>query len=118
MGAEDTKPRKHPPTGPFAPPTPAEAEQTEGEPMAVANDKQTRQDESFHPTTASADQMAPDVARKYRDPNLQRGADAAEGSSTPHGRDVEARTDENRRREKPEGYSEVNEHGFRELEES
>lgn len=113
MGAD---PKKKPidPMGPFAPPTPAEADQAEGEPMAVANDKQNVHGESFVATTAPRDAMAEDVARKYRDPQLQR-VDPEE-SPTPHGKDVRERRDENRAAEKPKGYSEVDEKGFRHLE--
>ena len=57
---------KEKPVGPFAPPKPDEVDQEGAEPMAVANDKRTGQDESFHPTTASKDQFSPEVARRYK----------------------------------------------------
>lgn len=95
--------KKFAPVGPFAPPTPSEAEQSRGEPMAVANDKETIHSDSHMPTTASTDAMAPDVARKYRDPNMDRG-NVGGSSPTPHGADVASRTDENRRSEEPEGF--------------
>lgn len=104
------------PMGPFTPPTPAEADQVQGEPMAVAADKMTRHGEGFLPTTAARDQMAPDVARKWRDPQLQRGTRGGNAHPTPHGAPVEGRTDENRRAERPEGYTEVDENGWRHLE--
>ena len=65
--------RKFEPVGPAEPPRPDEATKAEGtaqEPMAVARDK-GHVDESFSPTTQERDQMAPDVARRWRDPNLK-----------------------------------------------
>lgn len=114
-GNNVTKKDRYPPQGPFAPPTPAEADQARGEPMAVAGDKRNVHGEPFLATTAPRDQMDEEVARKYRDPNL--AADRPHRTPTPHGEDVKARRDENRAREKPEGYSEIDEDGFRRPEE-
>jgi hypothetical protein len=46
--------RDFPPNGPYAPPTPTEAAEADGEPMAVARDKTTT-DDAFRPTTAPED---------------------------------------------------------------
>ncbi|HUR68166.1 MAG TPA: hypothetical protein VM370_02890 [Candidatus Thermoplasmatota archaeon] len=92
------------PVGPFAPPTPSEAEDDEvGEPMAVAGDKQgSETDESFVPTTASKDQYAPDVAERYKQvPGAARG-----------GAGVTESRKENRAAEKPAEYSEPDERGW------
>lgn len=105
--------RKFAPVGPFAPPTPSEAEQSRGEPMAVANDRTTVHSDSHMPTTASTDAMDAEVARKYRDPNMGRGG-VGGGSPTPHGDDVATRHDENRRSEEPEGFERA-ENGNRRL---
>lgn len=101
------------PVGPFAPPTPSEADQREGLPMAAARDEDARMI-SFLPTTQSADQMAPDVAERYRDPQLTKPPRGA-GAPTPHGRRVEDRHDENRAAESPPGYTPVDENGWRRL---
>lgn len=53
-------------TGPFAPPTPSEAEGRDREPMAVANDKQQTHGESFVATSAPLDAYDPEVARRYK----------------------------------------------------
>jgi hypothetical protein len=91
---ENVKKKRIDPVGPFAPPTPSEAEQDEqGEPMAVANDKQTIHGESFVPTTA------PDGPKE----------------PTPHGRDVRERHDQNRAEESPPDYTPPDEQGFAHL---
>lgn len=93
------------PKGPFAPPTPSQVERSDPEPMAVARDKDTPHDAAM-PTTARMDQWAPEVAERYRDPLLTRTR-----------RDAEPRSRvENRRAEKPEGFTETDEDGFRHLE--
>lgn len=111
MGREPKK-RAYPPQGPFSPPRPSEAEQVEGEPMAVANDKATQHGESFLPTTASHDQWSAETARVYRDPNLERTAShGRSGHATPHGDRAETRSDENRRMESPRGYTQPDDGG-------
>lgn len=89
------KKKRFAPVGPFAPPTPSEAEQERGMPMAVARDMQTTDDTAM-PTSAP------------NDPGLP--------TPTPHGRDVRDRDDENRAHERPDGYSAIDENGWRRLE--
>lgn len=95
-----------PPRGPFAPPTPAEAEQERGKPMAVARDEETTHD-FFVPTSAPTDDVVDeDMAGAPSD------GDAAR--ATPSGRDVARRDDENLAMETPPDY-EPTAHGFRRL---
>jgi hypothetical protein len=84
MGTSHETSKKFEPTSPFAPPKPDEAtiaENTDAEPMAVANDK-LHKDESFHPTTQDGDQMDAEVASSWRDRNMdamrRRAKDAKE----------------------------------------
>ncbi|HWH09082.1 MAG TPA: hypothetical protein VNX21_07765 [Candidatus Thermoplasmatota archaeon] len=114
MGTEHTTSKKHAPVGPFGPPLPSEADQKGPMPMAVAGDEDAQQ-EAFKPTTASKDQMDADVARRYRDPNLQRASDVGKPSPTPHGEPPGERADENRRMEDPPGYEDAPQHGYRQL---
>lgn len=114
MGDDSKTDKKFAPVGPFAPPLPSEVDQEGPMPMAVAGDEDAQQ-ESFKPTTAPKDQMSREVARKYRDPNLQKRGDVGHGSPTPHGKPPEKRTDENKRREDPPDYEEAPQHGYRQL---
>src|SRR5579884_3867659 len=97
MGAAHTTKKKLEPVGPFDPPLPDEAmkaEDTPEEPMAVAGDKRA-EEESFKPTTQDRDQMAPDVARKWQDPNLGRAAP---------GKEAPTREEDKREERHPPGY--------------
>lgn len=89
------KRKSYPPVGPFSPPTPSEAEQSENMPMAVARDMDKQGDDSFLSTSAPLDAGLP--------------------TPTPHGERAETRRDENRARESPEGYGPTDENGFRQL---
>ena len=108
-----TKKKRHEPTGPFAPPTPSEADQREGFPMAAASDEDAGMI-SFVPTTQNADQYDPRVAQRHRDPQITKPPRGA-GTPTPHGQRVEERHDENRAAESPPGYAPVDENGWRRL---
>ena len=114
MGTDSKTDKKVAPVGPFAPPLPSEADQEGPMPMAVAGDEDAQQ-EAFKPTTAKKDQMSEEVARKYRDPNLQKASEVGRASPTPHGKPPEARTDENKRREDPPDYEDAPQHGYRRL---
>lgn len=114
MGADSRTKKKFEPVGPFAPPLPSEADQSGPMPMAVAGDEDAQQD-AFKPTTARKDQMSAEVARKYRDPNVQKPSDVGRPSPTPHGEKPETRTDENKRAEDPEEYEDAPQHGYRQL---
>lgn len=94
---------RHDGVGPFAPPTPSEAEVADHLPMAVANDLQTPHD-AFMPTTASLDAFDPEVAARHRAHPPPRGAASSPTTTT---------RDENRAQEKPEGYTDVDKLGFR-----
>lgn len=90
------------PNGPFSPPLPKSVDESEHEPMAVANDKQTIHGESFLPTTAPMDQYDDEVARRYRQvPGAQMKARTREET-------VEAQS--------PPGFSAPDEQGFVHLE--
>lgn len=110
-------------TGPFAPPRPTDVERTEGEPMAVANDKKTPFD-SFMPTTQSKDAYDRDVAQKWRTVpgSAKPGMDAVQESFrvNPRG-DVEEKSPEEEKPETvamqdPPGYSKTDERGYKHLE--
>lgn len=92
------------PMGPYSPPLPSEAEQDQGEPMAVARDKQNPYGESFLPTTADLDQFDADVARRYKQ--------VREGTT---GAGVTESREENRAQERPEGYTRRDENGWKKL---
>jgi hypothetical protein len=127
--APDKRGKKDPrfePMGPYAPPLPTEAERTEGEPMAVANDKQTSHGKAFLPTTQSKDAYDPEVAQKWAflPGSAQPGKDAVQESFTVNPRDAHERAG-SPEAEKPEtvkmendppGFSEVDERGFKRLE--
>ena len=93
------------PTGPYAPPLPSEAEREQGEPMAVARDKDNPHGEGFLPTTADMDQFDADVARRYKQ--------VREGTV---GEGVTRSREENRAHERPEGYTRSDENGWKRLE--
>ena len=114
MGTDDKTRKKFEPVGPFAPPLPSEADQGGPMPMAVAGDEDAQQ-EAFKPTTARKDQMSAEVARKYRDPNLQRPEDVGKPTPTPHGQAPAQRTDENKRREDPPDYEDAPQRGYRQM---
>lgn len=114
MGTDSRTRKKHAPVGPFAPPLPSEVDQDGPKPMAVAGDEDAQQ-EAFKPTTAPKDQMASDVARRYRDPNLQKPEDVGHASPTPHGKPPGERSDENKAREDPPDYEDAPQHGYRQL---
>lgn len=94
-----TRKKPNPPVGPYAPPTPSEAERTQGEPMAVARDKETLND-AFLPTSAPLDAYSQEVADAYR----------AHGSGA---RGVTESRKENARMEDPPGYTEPDKQSFR-----
>lgn len=113
------------PMGPYAPPLPTEAERTEGEPMAVANDKRSSSGQSFLPTTQSKDAYDPDVAKRWEQVpgSAEAGREAVQESFTVNPRDAheragspEAEKPETVRQEaEPPGYTEVDERGFKRL---
>lgn len=83
------------------------AELTEGEPMAVANDKMTKHGESFLPSTASMDAWDADVARRYKQVPEESGGISAKG--TTESREM------NRAMEDPEEYEIEKETGWKKL---
>ena len=87
---------------------PSEAEETEGEPMAVANDKVTTQGESHVPSTASLDQWDEEVARRYRQVPPANGGTQV-GKGTTESREM------NRAMEDPPGYEIEKETGWKKL---
>lgn len=110
MGAARTTKKKMEPVGPFDPPLPdeaMEAEDTAREPMAVAGDKAT-EEESFRPTTQGRDQMARDVARRWRDPNLPNAA--TEETAT--------REEDKQQERHPPGYRRSDQTGYVEMDTS
>lgn len=115
-------PAKKPSMGPFAPTLPTDAERTEGEPMAVANDKRTPFD-SFMPTTQSKDQYDRDVAKRWKTvpDSAKAGMNAVQESFSVNPRDAaRGRTPEEEKPETvaaqdPPGYSKVDENGYRHL---
>lgn len=72
MGAAHTTKKKFEPVGPFDPPLPTEAARQEKKPMAVAGDEDAKAKAEL-PTTQFQDQMDPEVAEKWQDPNLKDG---------------------------------------------
>lgn len=90
---------RHKSIGPFAPPFPSEVEQSRPEPMAVAMDKKTTND-AHMPTSAPMDAYDPEVARRY--------------AQHPE-RMITRERSENRAAERPPGYSEIDERGYRQL---
>ena len=88
---------------------PSEAERTEGEPMAVANDKGTVHGKSHVPTTASLDQWDEEVARRYRQVPPENGG-------THVGKGTTASREMNRAMEDPPGFEVEKETGWKKLE--
>ncbi|HVM44779.1 MAG TPA: hypothetical protein VM582_02495 [Candidatus Thermoplasmatota archaeon] len=85
---------------------PSEAEEEEGEPMAVANDKTTIHGESFLPSTASLDQYDEDVAQRYKQVPEKNGG-------TPLSKGTTRSRKENRAMEDPPGYEVEKETGWK-----
>jgi|SRR5581483_11279912 len=108
MGRDSGTRKKYEPQGPYSPPKPYEVDRTEGEPMAVANDKDTKQGRAFHPTTAHADQLSRETARKWRDPNL---GPAHEGDLPGAGPETIAQ------QKRPTGHKDSDQSGYKELDE-
>ncbi|HET6404191.1 MAG TPA: hypothetical protein VFH78_06050 [Candidatus Thermoplasmatota archaeon] len=86
------------------PTRPSEAEQSEAEPMAVANDKTTIHGESFLPSTASLDQYDEEVARRYKGLPQE-----------PLSKGTTSSRKENRAMEDPPGYEVEEETGWKKL---
>lgn len=100
-------PKRFAPNGPYSPPRPDEADQKGAEPMAVARDKTTPHD-AFMPTTQSRDQLARDVAHKWRDPNLGPVVDGPNPGLGPESK-AESRH--------PTGHKDSDQPGYKELDE-
>lgn len=121
MGQAPTR-KRFDPMGPYSPPLPTEAERTQGEPMAVANDKATVHSEAFVPTTRSTDAYDPDVARRWEViPGSIQAARDGRRKAVPDAHVPEARTPEEQKPETlkmelaPPGHSETDERGFKHL---
>lgn len=113
MGTDHVTPKKYSPVGPYAPPRQSEAHQEENRPAAVQSDYDT-EFESFKPTGQDPDQFSREVAERNRDPNMEHVGRGE--SSTPHGKRVEDRHDENLAAEKhPPGYKPPDQSGYLEL---
>lgn len=107
MGAEHTTRKQHEPQGPYAPPTPSEADQKGPKPMAVAADEDAKR-EAEKPTTQKGDQMDRGTAERYRDPNL---------GPLQHGDDAKGLGPASRKEEEPEGYEASDQTGYKEMKE-
>lgn len=118
----NTKASEH--RGPYAPPLPTEAEQTEGEPMAVANDKRHAGNQSFLPTTQSKDAYSPEVAKRWETvpgsyaggkeggiQDMRNPIDLAREAGSPEAEKPETA----QMARQPPGYSRTDERGYKRL---
>jgi len=108
--------------GPYAAPLQSEAELTEGEPMAVANDKLPTSSKSHLPTTQSKDAYDPAVAKEWQTvPDSAKPAPSGEAPPTLNPKDAAKgktpaeETPETVAMMDPPGFTEVDEDGYKRM---